>query len=214
MKKLLIVATISFLSISSISQAQNSKSRFWDGFKVGIKAGANYSNVYDSKGEQFNADGKIGFAGGAFLEIPITNLVGIRPEILYSQKGFKATGQYLTLPYSFTRTTDNIDIPILLTIKPSTMFNLVVGPQFSFLSKQTDVFASSVLSSQQQQDFSNTNYRKNLMSITAGLGFNMGPVLFEVRANYDLQNNNGDGTTTTPQYKNAWYQGTIGIRII
>jgi hypothetical protein len=94
------------------------------------------------------------------------------------------------------------------------MFTLFGGPQFSYLLNQKDVFTSTLLSSEQQQDFSNDDYRKNLMSITAGVGFNMGPVILDLRANFDLQNNNGDGTRTTPRYKNAWYQATVGIRIL
>jgi hypothetical protein len=210
MFRLFLLTLLAFISNLAISQAQT---RFGDGFKFGVKAGANYSNVYDAQGEQFTADGKIGFAGGVFLEVPITDYIGVRPEVLYSQKGFKATGQYLSVPYTFTRTTDYIDIPLLLTLKPTPMFSLFGGPQFSFLTKQKDVFASTLLTTQQQQDFSNDNYRKNLMSLTAGFGINMGPAALDLRANFDLQNNNGDGTTTTPRYKNAWYQATIGIRV-
>jgi hypothetical protein len=209
MKKLIITSAFVMLTLISV-QAQEAKSRFWDGFKVGIKAGANYSNVYDTKGEEFTADGKFGFVGGAFLEVPITDYIGVRPEVLYSQKGFKASGRYLTAAYTFTRTTDNIDIPILLTIKPHQMFSVFAGPQFSFLVKQKDVFNSTLLTTEDQATFSNDN----LMSLTAGFGINMGPATLDLRANYDLQNNNGDGTSTTPRYKNAWYQATLGIRIL
>jgi hypothetical protein len=52
------------------------------------------------------------------------------------------------------------------------------------------------------------------MSLTAGFGINMGPVTLDLRANFDLQNNYVDGTSTTPRYKNAWYQATLGIRIL
>lgn len=127
---------------------------------------------------------------------------------------FKASGQYLALPYTFTRSTDYIDIPVLVTLKPISMLTIQAGPQFSFLTKQTDVFNSTILTTQQQQDFSNDNYRKNLMSLTAGVGINLGKVVLDIRANYDLQQNNGNGTSTTPRYKNAWYQATIGFRIL
>jgi hypothetical protein len=82
------------------------------------------------------------------------------------------------------------------------------------LTKQTDVFSSTILTSEQQQTFSNDNYRKNLMSLTAGVALDFGKVVLDVRAKYDLQRNNGDGTSTTPRYKNAWYQATLGFRII
>ncbi len=94
------------------------------------------------------------------------------------------------------------------------MFSVFAGTQFSFLVSQKDVFNSTLLSTEDQQKFSNDNYRKNLMSLTAGFGINMGPATLDLRANYDLQNYNGDGTSTTPRYKNAWYQATLGIRIL
>ncbi len=52
------------------------------------------------------------------------------------------------------------------------------------------------------------------MSLTAGVALDFGKVVLDVRAKYDLQRNNGDGTSTTPRYKNAWYQATLGFRII
>jgi len=60
--------------------------------RLGVKAGVNYSNIYDERGEDFVADGKLGFAGGAFVMTPIEDFFGVQPERLISQKGFKATG--------------------------------------------------------------------------------------------------------------------------
>jgi hypothetical protein len=126
MKKILILSTlISFLGVHS-GFSQRSVSRYWEGFKIGLKAGANFSNVYDTQGDQFAADGKSGFAGGVFLEVPLSDYLGIRTEILYSQKGFKATGQYLSVPYTFTRSSDYIDVPVLITLKPVPMFSINV----------------------------------------------------------------------------------------
>src|SRR5674476_584547 len=73
-----------------------------DQIHIGVKAGLNYSNVYDSQGQEYTADGKIGLAGGAFVSIPITPLLGIQPELLFSQKGFQATGSVLGSDISFT----------------------------------------------------------------------------------------------------------------
>ena len=33
------------------------------------------------------------------------------------------------------------------------------------------------------------------------------------KAGWDVQNNHGDDTSTTPTYRNAWYQATIGFRL-
>src|SRR4051812_47756675 len=71
----------------------------------GIKAGGNYSNVYDTRDQNFHTDPKIGLATGVFLAIPFGTWFGIQPELLFSQKGFKGKGSVLGADYNLTRTT-------------------------------------------------------------------------------------------------------------
>ena len=208
MKKiLLIIAIVGVIVVNSNAQTRSK-------LHIGLKAGTNYSNVYDSEGEAFNADAKFGLAAGAFLAIPLGQFVGIQPEILFSQKGFKATGALLGSPYSLTRTTSYIDIPLLLAIKPSEFLTVLVGPQYSYLLKQKDVLDNSFTSVEQENAFENDNIRKNVLSVAGGIDINFKPIVLGLRAGWDVQNNNGDGTSTTPRYKNAWYQATIGLRIL
>ncbi|MEI7597065.1 MAG: hypothetical protein WCK02_15060 [Bacteroidota bacterium] len=37
-------------------------------------------------------------------------------------------------------------------------------------------------------------------------------IVFAARASWDIQKNNGDGTSVTPNYKNVWYQLMVGYR--
>lgn len=178
----------------------------------GVKAGTNYSNVYDSEGEDFVADGKFGLAAGAFVVVPLGKIFGIQPEVLYSQKGFKSTGTFLGTNYEMTRTTDFIDVPILLSIKPVEYVSLLFGPQFSFLMKQTDDFTGGSLSTSQQDEFDNSNLRKNIFGLTGGVDFNIDHLVIGLRGGWDVKNNDGDGNSTTPRYKNMWYQATIGYK--
>jgi hypothetical protein len=178
----------------------------------GIKVGANYSNVYDSQGDDFIADPKFGIAGGAFVSIPLGRYVGIQPEVLFSQKGYKSTGTYLGNTYSMTRTTDFIDIPLLVAFKPVEIVTIVAGPQFSYLLKQKDEFTGGSITSTQEHDFSNDNYRKNTLSILGGADVNIDHLILGARIGWDVEKNNGDGTSTTPRYKNMWYQATVGYR--
>jgi hypothetical protein len=178
----------------------------------GLKVGANFSNVYDSEGEDFVADGKFGLAAGAFVVVPLGKIFGIQPEVLYSQKGFKSTGTFLGTNYAMTRTTNFIDVPILLSIKPVENISLLFGPQFSFLMKQTDEFTGGSLNSTQIQEFENSNLRKNLFGLTGGADFNIDHLVLGVRAGWDVKNNDGEGNSTTPRYKNMWYQATIGYK--
>jgi len=211
MKKIILITSVLVL-ISICSMAQESKNNSIDKVQFGLKIGGNISNVYDGQGEQFNADAKLGFVTGVFVSIPINNYIGIQPEMLFSQKGFSGKGSLLGLNYNFTRTTNYIDIPLLIAIKPIPQLTILAGPQYSFLAKQRDVFSAATATIEQETEFKNDNIRKNTFCVTGGLDFNFGNFVIGTRAGWDLMNNKGDGTSTTPRYKNVWYQATLGIR--
>ena len=178
---------------------------------LGAKLGANYSNVYDSEGEDFVADDKLGFVAGGFVTIPLGKLFAIQPEVLYSQKGFKGSGTLLGSPYSFTRTTDYLDIPLFVALRPSEYFSILAGPQFSYLLSKKDEFNGAV-SQTQQDDFNNDNIRKNTLGFIGGVDVSFDKLVIGARVGWDIKNNNGDGTSDTPRYKNTWYQLTLGYK--
>jgi hypothetical protein len=204
MKKVILMTVAVFtIAFGITAQAQPS---------FGLKAGANYSNVYDSEGEDFEADGKFGFVAGAFLSIPIGQYLGIQPELLFSQKGFKAKGRMFGSGYDLTRTTNYIDLPLLVALKPVPELTFLAGPQFSYLVKQKDVFSNATTNFQQEKEFENDNIRKNTLCFIAGFDINLDHTVIGARAGWDLSNNNGDGSSTTPRYKNAWLQATLGFK--
>ena len=208
MKKTAFILIVSFALLANAGVAQDLRS-----LTFGPKVGLNLSNVYDTEGENFVADSKIGLAGGLFVSLPLGSLFGVQPELLFSQKGFKATGSILGNSYSFTRTLNYIDLPLLIAVKPAPSFTLLVGPQFAFLMSRKDVFTNSALTIDQEEQFNNENLRKNTLGVVAGFDLNLNRIVVGVRAGYDLSQNNGDGTSTTPRYKNAWYQATLGFRL-
>ncbi len=210
MKKLtLLIAT---LFVVGNTNAQTSSNDLRERLLFGAKIGANLSNVYDSQGEAFVASPKLGLASGVFLSIPIGKYIGIQPEIMFSQKGFKATGIILGNTYVFTRTTSYIDVPVLFAFKPAKFFTILAGPQYSYLLQQNDVFAIAATTIEQEKQFQNDNVRKNTLCVTGGIDVNHKHFVLSARAGWDLQNNNGNGTSVTPRYKNVWYQATIGYR--
>jgi len=178
----------------------------------GIKAGVNLSNVYDTQGDEFQADAKIGLAVGVFVTLPFTKYIGLQPELLFSQKGYRGSGSVLGSDYSFTRSTNYIDVPILLTFRTGKYFTLLFGPQYSFLLSQNYTFKSSVVNISQDEQFENENLLKNTLCIVGGFDVNLNNIVVGARAGWDILNNKGDGTSTTPRYKNMWYQATIGYR--
>ena len=207
MKKITLIFAAIVL-VNGFCNAQDKR----DNLHFGLKVGANLSNVYDTQGDDFVADSKYGLAAGAFLSIPLGKVFGLQPEVLYSEKGFKSTGSLLGTTYSLERSTSFVDVPLLLAIKPVNLVTILVGPQYSFLLNKKNSFTGGTTTAEQQKLFETDNIRKNVLSFTGGADINLSNFVIGLRANYDTQNNNGDGTSTTPRYKNAWYQATVGIR--
>lgn len=177
----------------------------------GIKAGVNLANIYDTQSEDLSDTYKIGFVGGLFFSIPIGSFLGIQPEVLYSKKGYKGSGNITTATYRYTRNFDYIDVPLLLQIKPAESVSIVAGPIFSWLLNKRFTFDEGTISVEDQTALKNSNIRKNTFGVTGGLDFNLYPVVLSGRVGFDLRDNNGDGTSTDPRFKNAWIQATVGL---
>jgi len=208
-KNLFTILACIFMANTMNAQDTNSS----DKIHIGLKVGGNYSNIYDTKGEKYNADGKIGLATGAFVSIPIGTYLGIQPEVLFSQKGFTATSSVLGANIKLTRTTNYIDVPVFLAIKPSEMITILVGPQYSYLMKQNDKFTNPITNIETNTDFNTDNIRKNTFCLVGGVDINLSNIVLGARVGMDMYNNNGDGTSTTPRYKNVWAQATVGFRL-
>lgn len=211
-----IIVAIAMLTVAKAQETAKDKSGSdtdtRSNIVLGAKLGANYSNVYDSEGQDFVADAKLGFVAGGFVTIPLGKLFAIQPEVLYSQKGFKGSGTLLGSPYSYIRTTDYLDIPLFVAVRPSEYISILAGPQFSFLMSEKNEFTSATINTTQEQAFNNDNIRKNTLCLIGGVDVNLSKLVIGARAGWDLKTNNGDGTSDTPRYKNMWYQLTLGYK--
>ena len=212
MKKALLITTL-FLSLAAVSSAQEDQIDNRETFQIGAKVGGTYSNVYNAKGDKFEANPKLGLTVGGFIMIPFGKYFGIQPEIGITQKGFKGSGNLLGNSYSFKRTSTFLEIPVFFAIKPSEFITILAGPQYSYLIHQKDNFTNSAFSIDQEHEFKQDNIRKNILGVALGVDINLKHLVLGGRAGWDVQNNKGDGTTTTPRYKNISGQLTIGYKI-
>ena len=94
MKNAILMLAMVVLTVTTSKAQSEPTTDNREKLSFGVKAGANYSNVYDSEGEDFVADAKFGLAVGGFVSIPLGKFIGVQPEILFSQKGFKSSGNY------------------------------------------------------------------------------------------------------------------------
>ncbi len=198
------------MSTSSYAKTDNSDKRQ---FHIGLKAGANLSNVIQHIDENTTNGSKAGFVGGLFLELPIVKGFSIQPEVLFSQKGYKSKGSYLSTPYEYKVTSNFIDVPLLAKFKTSENFGIVIGPQFSFLTSTKTKYTISNSGFETIKNADNDNLRKNILGGVVGIEAGAGPVVLDLRYSLDFQSNNGNGSSYSPKYKNQVLSLTAGIRL-
>jgi len=81
---------------------------------VGVKGGINVADLsVDADGEEFSSDTKTGLVAGLFAEFGISDMFAVRPEGLYSQKGFKTQDTGIDLELNL----DYIEVPVLLVAR-------------------------------------------------------------------------------------------------
>lgn len=206
--KQFIILTACALSFTAASAQDASKTT---GIRIGLRAGANLSNVTKDADANFSTGSKIGINAAAFLELPLASVFSIQPELQFSQKGFKNSGTFLGNAYEYKQTTNFIEIPVLAKIKPVKNFGILVGPQFSFLTSTTTNFTTANASYESQVKQDNDNLRKNILGGVVGLEANAANFVVSLRYNVDFQTNNGDGTSSTPKYKNQVTSLSVGF---
>lgn len=209
-KTLIIIFLLSSFGTTLFAQHYVSDERQVLGF--GVKGGFNYSNVWDAEGQDFRANPKLGFMGGIFIGFPFGRYLGFQPEALISQKGFQQSGTILTQPYSFKTTTTYLDVPLQLQFKPIPYLTFLAGPQYSYLIHSRNVYKVGDITIDQQQEFENDNIRKNIFGVVFGADIKISHFIISGKIGWDLTNNHGDGTSSTPRYKNRWVQVGIGYK--
>lgn len=210
MKNKVLVLLVSAIMCSGLSMAQSSD--FGERISIGAKVGANISNVYDAQGDEFDADAKLGFAFGGFVQIPIGKFIGFHPEVLFSQKGYKGSGSVLGTNYDYKRTLNYIDVPLLLAIKPIPFITILVGPQYSYLISQKYALNTVLGGINEEEQIENENLRKNTLCATGGFDVNINNIVLGARVGWDFLKNEGNGASSTPRYKNTWFQASVGFR--
>jgi hypothetical protein len=207
MKKI-ILATATFFCIGAASAQKKTND-----VHFGLRAGVNFANIIKDGDNDFSTEIKPGFNAAAFLEIPVVTGFSVQPEVQFSQKGYKATGTVLGTPYDYRVTTNFVEVPLLAKFSPTQSFGIVVGPQFSFLTSTNTKFKTNNSVYENTVDQDNDNLRKNILGGVLGIEVASGGAVFALRYSLDFQTNNGDGTSSTPKYKNQVLGLSVGIRL-
>lgn len=178
----------------------------------GIRAGLNLANI-TKENDSYASEIKPGFNAAAFVEIPLVNGFSFQPELQFSQKGYRSSGSFLASPYEYTATLNYVEVPLLAKIVPSKNFAIVVGPQFSFLTSSEYKFKTGNVNYENVVNNNNNDLRENVVGGVAGIEAGSGNFIFSARYSLDFQRNNGDGTSSTPKYKNQVVGLSIGFKL-
>ena len=155
MKKLIVAIVAIFMGTTAFSQE----------IDLGIKAGANFSNISDASG----LSNKTGFQAGIFGGIKFTDKVGVQADLLYSQQGAKFKLGDFDLTY--------INLPIVVKYYLFQGLNLQAGPQFGFVVDDKISTAIGDISKAEDFDLSGV--------IGAGYDFPFG-IRLDARYNFGL----------------------------
>lgn len=218
MKKLFFLAS-ALLLLAGTTKAQYYHSRphrnektYDNGFRPSfvLIGGINIANIIKDGGQNFHTNTKIGANVGAGFDLPIIYPLSITVEGLYSQKGYTAQ----TTDGQFKQRTDFIDVPVLAKIHVVPGFNVLVGPQVSFLL-QTKNYYDNGFSQTVEQHYNNTadGYTKSLIGGVAGISLDVSRnIELRGRYNIDLARNNENGDQYVPAYRNQAWQVGLGIK--
>ena len=180
----------------------------------GIKAGLNYSNIIKTGDDDFSTDFKAGFHAGLFVDIPLVDRLAFMPEVMYSQKGYKADGtSLLGGAYEYSLTSNFIDVPLLLKVNAAPGFSIHLGPQFSFLMSTTENFKQGSDAYRTTVREENDNLKKNIFAGVAGIEISGESVGISARYGLDFKKNNENGSSETPAYKNQVFQLGLSIKL-
>ena len=148
-------------------------SGFSQNLQFGVKAGVNFATLSgDTSGLNFITS----IHGGVLVEVPISELFSVQPELLYSEQGSGgADGEKLELGY--------LNVPVILKYYAAEGFSVEAGPQLGIL-----LSAKSDFDGQGKEDI-----KKFVKDIDFGLNFGIGYKLesglnFGARYNIGLSN--------------------------
>ena len=162
------------------------------GQDFGVKAGYNYSTFSGETSSLSTIEGLSGFYIGGLVELPISNVLSIQPELIFSRQGvawkreLKGFGMSVNINNADI-SLDYLNIPVMAKVNLGPLF-LQGGVQFGFLMSKPEIgnyIANVRIGSLLDKD----SYNSFDFGVGAGLGFNLNRHLFvEARYTHSLTN--------------------------
>ena len=158
----------------------------------GVKAGYNYSTFSGETSSLSTIEGLSGFYIGGLVELPISNVLSIQPELIFSRQGvawkreLKGFGMSVNINNADIRL-DYLNIPVMAKVNLGPLF-LQGGVQFGFLVGKPET-SSTVNGLRVTEQVDKDAYAAFDFGVGAGLGVNLSQHFFvEARYTHSLTN--------------------------
>lgn len=182
MKKLILSFVIALTSFAA-AQAQSG---------LGIRGGANFSNLSGDLKDESRYENKVGFHGGLTYNIPLVgDFFSVQPELLYSNKGFKYQDSEIALPLGGTLRREGnmnynyLELPVLARIKAGPIY-FEAGPQASYLlsvNNNIKEYMNGERTSSATTEMDKSDLKDFEFGYAAGIGITSGMLSLGVRYN-------------------------------
>lgn len=198
---LLVLTTALVLGLPQYCSAQ--------GLSLGIKGGMNMSNF---TGDSLtNPENLTGIIIGGYATIGLLPNIAIQPEVLYSQKGCKESGDFLGTPIELTTRINYLEIPVLAKISFGAIVKpyILAGPYFATKVGATqEITISGVSVSGDVDDF----VKSSDMGLTFGAGVQT-PVKLSLEARYSMGLSSIDDSDWNLDIKNTNISLLVGFAL-
>ncbi len=194
----------------------------------GVRAGVSYAGVrgdaidnlnkiLDFTGGAIKPSNTTGFFAGAYVSLPITDVISVEPGLYYSQKGYELNGalnlkgvDFLGASAKAKLQLQYIDVPVLVKANLGGL-QLFAGPQVSYLAHAglrttAGVFGINLLN---QTTDATAQFNPWDVALTGGIGYQLTNGVNLV-ASYDYGLSKMDANQNMKSYNNAFKVG-LGI---
>ena len=177
------IALLIIMAVCGLSQVRSQD--------FGVKAGYNYSTFSGETSSISTIEGLSGFYIGGLVDLPISDVLSIQPELIFSRQGVALRQEIKGFGFNFSINNadirlDYLNIPVMAKVNLGPLF-LQGGVQFGFLVSKPKVnrLPNTSLFTLLDKD----SYNSFDFGVGVGLGFNFNRRFFaEARYTHSLTN--------------------------
>lgn len=159
--------------------------------KIGPRGGVTLA-IVNSNAENTDLDYILGFSSGVVLEIGISDLFAIQPELMFNRRGYRTSAEeadFLTL-------LNYLDVSTLAKIRlgsaQGAQFFILIGPSFGYAINGTSKSEIGSIEESEDIDFEKAQLSQIDLRGTGGIGINLpitiGQLFIDARYDYGFLN--------------------------